>query len=465
MRAATDRRILAHPEIPCEAVRCLCGGLVQTPALLGFQLQRYVLLSIMKDVRGELVRIDDRGEAHPIGAVASQRMRTRAGAYRLLPAPEHVVFMRYTGEDGRRDAGDGAVVRMAGEITHPGAMCEVMGLLAQTGWKGELCVMDGESTRSLFFDQGSVVGVETNDPSERLGAVMYRYGGLNEEQHDELMQRVEDGERVGRAAIERGFVRQEQVFGYLRRQIEEVVHSTLMQSDGTFFFLEGFEDSRLTSRQVISANALLMDGVTRLDEIRYFREKIPSSEHVPIRVSGVSSPVPAELTVTYDAIDGQRSLQELGRITGRGEFETTRDVFTLLRTKHVQLQGPQLSGGLTAIVAIANEALLEIHRAADAGGRGTELRGGVASFASGAGVYDILFRGAGPSESGALDPERVAENSSLVAGQAPETTLRQMLHEYVGFALFCAGAALGSEHETELKRRVGPGVSRLQPPG
>ena len=73
----------------------------------------------MKDRRSELVRIDVRGEAHPIGNVASQRMRARAGAYRILPAPEHVVFMRYTGEDGRRDAGDGAVVRLSGEVTAP----------------------------------------------------------------------------------------------------------------------------------------------------------------------------------------------------------------------------------------------------------------------------------------------------------------------------------------------------------
>lgn len=55
----------------------------------------------MKDSRSELVRIDSHGQAHPIGNVASQRMRARTGAYRILPAPNHVVFMRYTGEDGQ----------------------------------------------------------------------------------------------------------------------------------------------------------------------------------------------------------------------------------------------------------------------------------------------------------------------------------------------------------------------------
>ena len=92
----------------------------------------------MRDPRAELVRIDSHGQAHAIGSVASQRLRGHQGAYRLLPTPRHVVFMRYTGEDGERDASDGAVVRLAGEITAPGALCDIVALLAQTGWRGDL---------------------------------------------------------------------------------------------------------------------------------------------------------------------------------------------------------------------------------------------------------------------------------------------------------------------------------------
>src|SRR5882724_2687805 len=123
---------------------------------------RAAILGKVKEARSELVRIDPTGVAHPIGNVASQRMRARAGAFRLLPAPAHVVFMRYTGEDGRRDAEDGAVVRLAGEITTPGSMCDVFALLGQTGWRGELTVLDGASARSVFFDGGNVVGAQTN---------------------------------------------------------------------------------------------------------------------------------------------------------------------------------------------------------------------------------------------------------------------------------------------------------------
>lgn len=423
----------------------------------------------MKEARAELVRIDTQGQAHPIGAKASQRMRERAGAYRILPAPAHVVFMRYTGEDGRRDEADGAVVRLAGEITRPGALCDILGMLAQTGWRGELCVLDGKHGRSLFFEQGSIVGAETSAPDERLGSVMYRFGGVSSQQFRQLNallkeQPVDHTRRVGSLAVDQGFVTQEQVFRYLRRQIEEVAYAILTVSDGTFFFLDGFDESRLVSRQAIGANALLMDSVTRLDELRYFREKIPSAEYVPKRCD-VEDPPSEEFAVTYGEIDGNRSIEELGRITGRGEFAITRDVFALMRSKHVQLGPPPLSGGLRAIVVIANEALRRLHLASDARGTGRALRDGLASFASGAGVYDMLFRNAGPHPDGTLVPEAVVENLALLATGDPVTTLRQMLYDYVGFALFSAGAMLGTEQELQLKLEVGPAVSRLQPPG
>ena len=70
----------------------------------------------MSSKRDELTRIDGHGIAHPIGPVASQRLRQHVGDYRVLPSPKHVVMMRYTGEDGEVDEGDGALVRIAGEI-------------------------------------------------------------------------------------------------------------------------------------------------------------------------------------------------------------------------------------------------------------------------------------------------------------------------------------------------------------
>jgi hypothetical protein len=79
------------------------------------------------------------------------------------------------------------------------------------------------------------------------------------------MNHVKDGKRFGTAAIELGVLKQEQIYQYISKQVAEIVFATLTVSDGTFFFLDDFDEARLVVRHTVSANVLLMDRVTRLD--------------------------------------------------------------------------------------------------------------------------------------------------------------------------------------------------------
>ncbi|HEY8946203.1 MAG TPA: DUF4388 domain-containing protein [Polyangiaceae bacterium] len=417
-----------------------------------------------RDIRTELVRVDAHGQAHPIGSVASQRLRARTGTYRLLPSPQHVVFLRYTGEDGRRDEADGRIIRLAGEITAPSMLCDIMALIGQAGWRGELVVLEGDDVRSIFFEQGNVVGAVTNVLEERIGSVLYRFGAIDEQERDRVLAATSGGKRFGEAALDLGLVTRERLYQFIAKQVQEIVFAALAVGDGTFFFLEGFADERLVVRHTASASGLLMDGVRRMDEMRFFREKIPSAEHVPIRTDRRGAP--EECAAVYEAVDGKSSVEEIGRVTGLGEFETTKQLYTLVQSQHVAIHLPRVSGGPTAIVEAANGALRILFAAAKSGRREEEVRSSLASFAVGAGVYEMLFRGAGPAKDGSFVPQAVADNSVLVAGGAdPTQVLKQMLHEYVSFALFSAGAALGVAVEAELVRQVRPMLSVLKPQG
>lgn len=415
--------------------------------------------------RDELIRIDHQGVAHPIGTVASQRMRPHAGTYRLLPSPRHVVLMRFTGEDGRVDEGDGAIVRLAGEVAAPGVICDIMALLAQTGWRGILSVHQGATTREIYLDGGTVLGVKSDDPDERLGRVMYRYGHIGEEDLVGLEDAVADGRRFGEIAVDLGVVTKGQVYKAFSQQITEVVVSALHVSDGTYFFLDGFEDSSLPTRQAVSINSLLMDGVTRMDELAYFTQKIPTVEHVPVRTTKVGLPRNVDLQTLYELVDGVRSVRELGRVTGLGEFETIKKVYNLVQSQHVSIKPPQVSGGPVAVVEAANDVLVLAFRRAEAAGRVFELRDSLNTYAVGQGVfYDMLLQGAGPDETGRLNAERVADNAPLVAQlDNVEQTLRKLLFDYVSFALFSLGSTLGAEEERSLQAEADEALSVLRP--
>jgi hypothetical protein len=412
---------------------------------------------MVRNERRDLARVHATGEIEPLEADAVRELSSREGTYHVLPTARGVILMRGMGS---------AVVdkiRLAGEISAPGAACDVFTMLSQVGWRGQLVLSDTGVTRTLFFDKGNVLGAQTNVEDERLGAVMYRYGVLSKEDLAKVAAHTKRGARFGAVALELELITQREVYRCLRHQVEEISFAAFAQASGTFCFLDGFDAKKLVSHQVISARTLLMDGVTRMDEIRYFREKIPSAEYVPVRVPSPAAASSAQYKQTFDAIDGLRSVAELGRLTGRGEFAVTKEVYALERSGIVTIKPPLRGGGALAVMLLANRVLEVIHSAADAAGKGRELRKGLASYTGGgSGTHGALFLMAGPRPDGTLDTDRIAENIQRFGGGA-ERTLRRMLYEYVSFAIFCVGAACGRPREEELSQTLRAELAELEP--
>jgi Domain of unknown function (DUF4388) len=417
----------------------------------------------MTDAADELVRIDEEGNARPVGALAAARMQGRAGTFRVMPAPDHVVFMRYTGEDGRRDEEDGAVVRLAGELIAPAQVCDVMAMLVHTRWRGELAVLATEGRRRIFVENGNVVGAATDIKEERIGQVMWRYGIIDEVQHAAIMEQVERGARYGSAAVALEILTREQVYSAVGKQIEEIVFGALDVDDGMFYFLDGFDSDRLVSRHTLSTSMLLMDGVTRMDEVKYFRQRIPGNEWVPAHTDRESPP--EDLMAVYELVDGKRDVREIGRLSSQGDFEITKSLYTLCQSGHISVHPPRVEGGVHAMVSTANTALRAIHRQVDRDGKGTLFRTVLSDFANGAGVYSLLFRRAGPDKRGLLDPKSVCANLFDVADGDEELFLKDKLHEYVSFGLFAAGNVLGADAEQKLSHELNGLLRKLQPSG
>ncbi len=395
--------------------------------------------------RADLLRVDSTGTIHSVGRTASQEMRARAGEWRLLPGPREVCLLRPATALG--------TLRMAGELRTPGAVCDVIAMAAQSSWTGELVVIDPESQRSVYLDGGSVVGASTNVASERLGETLYRFGVITRAQLDAVIAAsTASGKRVGETAIELDFVSAEDLFPMMARQVEEVFYAALRVGEGAFYVFDRYDETQLPRRHNMSAGQLLMEGARRMDEMRFFRERVPNDEYIPIRKATGKKP-PDELVDAFAQCDGKRSIAEIGRRTGQLEFEVTRSVFQLLQGGFITVTAPRPQGPV-AIVAAFNPALIDIHAKCDAAGKGNELRDSLSRFATGALVFDPLFFGAGPRPDGSFGAERVSKNLAAVAGEDPDAWLVQLLEEYVGFALFQAGSLLPREQEASLAAHV-----------
>jgi hypothetical protein len=406
--------------------------------------------------RQDLLRVDSTGTIHPVGRTASQELRARTGEWRLLPGPRDACLLR---PEGKETAG----LRLCGEIRNPGALCDVIAIAAQSSWTGEVVVLDSDSQRSIFLEGGAVIGATTNVAAERLGETLYRFGVITRAQLDSIVQAsTASGKRIGEAAIELELLTPEELFPMMARQVEEVFYAALRVSDGAFYVFDSVDEAHLARRHNMSAGALLMEGVRRMDEMRFFRERIPNDEFIPA-VRPTDKRPPEELAAALAQVDGTRSLAEIGRRLGQLEFEVTRAIYQLLQGGFLTVSAPRPRGPV-AIVKAFNPTLVEIHRRCDAAGRGGELRDALSRFATGALVMDPLFFGAGPHQDGSFTAERVAKNLAAVAGEDPDAWLVQLLEEYVGFALFQAGSLLPREGEAALAAYVAEALKPVRAP-
>jgi len=365
---------------------------------------------------------------------------------------------------------EGRTVRMAGEITVAGGLADMAALIAQSKWRGELCVVSETGTRVLYMEGGNLVQGRTTVPEERIGELLYRFGVLGREDLDAVLAAAEgSGKRVGEMAIELGLFSPEDLYRMMSRQVEEIFYGALYERQATFYFFEGFDEKTIWRKFSHNAFTLLMEGARRVDELKYFREKIPADSYIPLAVSlhapgesGTSKTPPEELQSIYALCDGKRSIADIGREMGQLEFEVTRNVYQLMTGGFVKLVGarPDRPG---AIVEAFNSALSAIHKTCDDVEKGIELRAGLARFATGGGVYDPLFLGAGPLEDGSLIADRVERNIQAFAGGDANQWLLQLMNDYVGFALFHAESLLPRETERDLVDRVAVILKPLAP--
>ena len=423
----------------------------------------------MRERADQLVRIDPTGAAHPIGRQASKEMRLRQGAFRLMSSPPHAVVLRRS-EDGpaRPTAPDKQEFWLAGEICKPGALWDLVAMIGQGNWTGALVVQDGESRRELFFERGYVIGANSTAERERLGEVLYRYGVLSEDQVGVVAAAVTPAMRFGEAAVRLGFLSSDKLFQFIGKQTEEVVYAVMKVSEGEFYFRERIDQARLAYRLNLSVTSLLMEGVRRMDEMGCFRARIPSSLHVPARVPGTTLPPDHEHHAVLDAVDGLRSIEEIGRTIGQGEFDTTRALFQLIQAGAVVVHPPRPTGP-QAIVALFNQAISTIMAEVDRSGNAADLRQQLSSFATASGAYDALFGDAGPAADGTLDPARIADSAEVLIGpDGAAEMLGQWLYEYASFAIFPAEPMLRAAdeaHAAQVSRQVADLLAPLAPEG
>jgi hypothetical protein len=408
----------------------------------------------------DLVIVEADGSIRVPGRGADRRLRDRAGRYRLVVDATGLLVLR---SDGAEPSPHGRVL-MAGELVSRTSLLELISIVATANWRGDMHVFTPDAHRILGIDQGALKHAQSTHPDDRLGQVLYRNGILSKAQLDEILAEVDPERRFGQLVVDKGYISQDQLFGQLQKQVEQIFFGSLLIREGHYVFVLPDDSEAPPVHAVhLPVQVLLMEGVQRIDEMALFRERIPHDDLVPEiipRTSATSLDQNMQTVLAWS--DGLRTIEDIAREGGLGQFHTVKAIYGLVQQNMVMLR-PKKGVDVEAVgkfVGQFNDILRDIFMAVATYGGMDQTRSTLEAWVVGSG-YGPIF-GEKLSEDGTIDVKRVARALAAVKADNPMEGLHQALHELAAFALFAATTALPRDQELALSRDVNQRLKRIR---
>jgi hypothetical protein len=147
---------------------------------------------------------------------------------------------------------------------------------------GALSIIRGDQVRQFFFDKGELQAARSSREDHRIGSTLVRWGYISEEDLEQaLEQQRKSHERIDRILIERGLVTRAVVDSEARRQMEQIVFSTLSWREGAFHFEADTGEMDLDVNVALSEE-MIIEGIRRIPESEQFLELLGDLSAIPV---------------------------------------------------------------------------------------------------------------------------------------------------------------------------------------
>jgi hypothetical protein len=415
--------------------------------------------------------IDAHGRLAPHSDAARRALADRAGRFVLLPSAADLLVARRTPATATSSERPRCVV--VGDLA-AFPIADFIAFVHQSRLSGVLTVCAGGAERSVAFEDGEVRTAHSTVAGERIGEVVVRLGFASEAQ---LAEATAAPGPLGKALVDRGVLKPNDLYKCLHEQVMAVFHSILLSKSGTFALVDEDFAERSTAPLSVSTQSLLMDGIRRIDELSLFNARIPGPDAFLRRRD---PPRPMTLRPTENAllglVDGRRTVAEIATAAHLNEFDATKILFHLAEAGYVEAVTTPLATAspaerVPAVVAGMNALLREVAGAIPAGARAAFLDAAQAFLWDDANPFAPLTRALPLLGDGALDDAAVqralaaldpATLAALDASRDPARVALGALREALFFWLFLAGERIPSEVDESLGRAMKQRLAQLE---
>lgn len=426
--------------------------------------------------------VDERGQLTSEGTEGQRALATCSGKYTLAStAPDLLLFFRLPAKGGE---GPEERVVLAGDVAgFP--LADLLAFLGHMGWTGAVRLHAGSGERALFLKEGELRGASSEEPADRLGEVITRLGYLSREKVDQVVANNPPS-KVGRALVEQGLMAAHDLYKCLTHQVSEIFHAMVLTREGAFELVRQSFEEKASSNVRLPVQSLLMDSVRRVDEMAHFRKRIAHGGVFVAPKKPADGDLEPEEAEVLAAVNGERTVLELGQIAKVSEFDATKAIYRLLEGGYVTVserpgapavaepvavvaQAPSGARKIdeTRVVITFNGIFREIFAELRRRGRDAEFLTAANAALTGEGLSqgallaDLEFGPDGALPEGLVLMRFEQERDTL--GPDPVAGLKRALSDVMFFLLFQTGELLESQEDEALGLRVKGLLATLEP--
>lgn len=403
---------------------------------------------------GKTVTIDEKGFVISSDSEFKDFWSSQAGEWKIVStAPGLIILERRVGNNYE----GASKVLISGEIKKEGWLVDIINFICNSRWSGTLTATSGELLRKLFFDKGAVRMGSSNVESEKLGEIMVKEGLIKKAQLLEALEEVSGEKRLGEILIRKSICTASDIFRVMYRQVEEIFHSTLLMSSGYFYFTEGLEAAEIPAILSLDTHALLLEVVKKMDEISYFKKRIPGV-NIILKRKRISFPpgIPQLEADFLGKCDGRRTLMEIAREIRVGEFEAMKLAYRYIEEGAVEVVITERSYDESIRFAVWNyNSIIDIiHQTAKQKGVYDSLSLIERNYLNTAAEEGELPEGIVINSDGHIEPESAVNAAAKLKTRNRMGYIIQAMNRYVFFILFTVCTYLPREEQQRLNTQV-----------
>jgi hypothetical protein len=242
---------------------------------------------------------------------------------------------------------------------------DLLQFLAAGRKTGTLKFGRGKVIKEIYFENGLIVGGNTNDPKEYFGQVLLHYGKLDEAQLQAAMElQRKSGGKLGEILSSKGFLTEAEVLEILRIRTLDIIYDLFLWEEAHFEFFENDPLPDDVIRIEVVPTNVIMEGIYRIDELARFRTLIPSDRVVLELVAGWTSTLSMgkEIRQILYFLEKKMSVAEICYNIHASSFHVYAQLYELVSKGIVRVVGeapaaPEAAAGTTELPEAIDELL------------------------------------------------------------------------------------------------------------